>query len=47
MNVTLSGIEAGKWRYLTTEETNDINKSVLHSVKTEEGSKVSGEEEMD
>ena len=47
MNVTISGIDVGKWRYLSAEEMDDINKSVSHSVKTEEGSKVSVEDELD
>ncbi|MBA2248703.1 MAG: pseudouridine synthase [Chitinophagaceae bacterium] len=39
MNVTLSGIDAGKWRPLTQNEIADINERVSGSVKTEEASK--------
>ena len=38
MNITLDGIQSGKWRYLTTNEMNTINKLVAKSVKTEEAS---------
>ncbi len=38
MNITLDGISIGKWRYLTTDEMNTINKLVANSVKTEEAS---------
>lgn len=38
MNITLDGIHSGKWRYLTTNEINTINKLVANSVKTEEAS---------
>ncbi len=34
MNITLSGIEKGKWRYLTPVEISEINKMVANSVKT-------------
>lgn len=40
MNITLSGIETGKWRYLTSQEMNDINKLVTNSIKTEEASMI-------
>ncbi len=40
MNITLSGIEIGKWRYLTSAEINEINKLVANSIKTEEASVV-------
>ncbi len=38
MNVTLNGLSSGKWRYLTEEEIETINKLVSNSVKTEEAS---------
>ncbi|WBW99825.1 23S rRNA pseudouridine(2604) synthase RluF [Oceanirhabdus sp. W0125-5] len=38
MNVTLENLPAGKWRYLTKEEMDTINKMVSKSTKTEEGS---------
>lgn len=38
MNITLSGIEPGKWRYLTQNEIDEINKSVANSIKTKEAS---------
>ena len=38
MNITLDGIAAGKWRYLTDGEITTINKLVSDSVKTEEAS---------
>ena len=41
MNISLDGISAGQWRNLTTKEIDQINKLVVDSVKTEEGS-VSG-----
>ncbi|MDZ4824066.1 MAG: 23S rRNA pseudouridine(2604) synthase RluF [Flavobacteriales bacterium] len=47
MNVNISGIDVGKWRYLSSEEMDDINKSVSHSVKTEEGSMIEVEDELD
>ena len=40
MNVTLSNIPLGKWRYITEDEMNKINKLVENSVKTEEASKL-------
>ncbi|WP_034868143.1 23S rRNA pseudouridine(2604) synthase RluF [Clostridium lundense] len=39
MNVTLSNLPIGKWRYLTQSEIDTINKLVKTSVKTEEASK--------
>ncbi len=38
MNITLNGIAAGKWRYLTNEEIDNINTLVANSIKTEEAS---------
>lgn len=38
MNVNLDGISSGKWRYLTSEEINQINDLVANSIKTEEAS---------
>jgi 23S rRNA pseudouridine2604 synthase len=38
MNITLSGIATGKWRYLTQQEIDTINKLVENSIKTKEGS---------
>lgn len=38
MNVTLNGLSSGKWRYLSEEEIETINKLVSNSVKTEEAS---------
>jgi len=38
MNITLDGIASGKWRYLTDDEINTINKLLSTSIKTEEGS---------
>lgn len=38
MNITLSGLQSGKWRYLTIGEMTTINKLVANSVKTEEAS---------
>ena len=38
MNITLDGIEEGKWRYFTEEEIAVINELVATSTKTEEGS---------
>ncbi len=38
MNITLSGINSGGWRYLTTDEMNTINNLVATSSKTEEAS---------
>ncbi|MGQ0827421.1 MAG: 23S rRNA pseudouridine(2604) synthase RluF [Bacteroidota bacterium] len=40
MNITLDGISPGKWRYLTDDEINTINKLVATSVKTEEASHI-------
>lgn len=42
MNVTLKGIESGKWRYLTKKEINVINEMVKVSSKTEEASEIKG-----
>ncbi len=38
MNVTLAGIAPGKWRYLTRDEGETLNRLVAGSVKTEEAS---------
>ena len=38
MNITLSGIAPGKWRYLTQAEIDAINKLVANSIKTKEAS---------
>lgn len=38
MNITLTGLEKGKWRYLTPSEINEINTMVETSSKTEEAS---------
>ena len=38
MNITLSGIETGKWRYLSQLEIEKINTLVADSIKTKEGS---------
>lgn len=38
MNITLSGIAPGKWRYLTQPEIDTINKLVESSMKTKEAS---------
>ncbi|MCE7072661.1 23S rRNA pseudouridine(2604) synthase RluF [Dyadobacter sp. CY327] len=45
MNVTLDDLPTGKWRNLTAEELQTINAAVENSVKTEEGSYLSGWEE--
>ncbi|MEI8059602.1 MAG: 23S rRNA pseudouridine(2604) synthase RluF [Ferruginibacter sp.] len=37
MNITLSGLQLGKWRYFTSAEIDIINKMVAHSSKTAEG----------
>lgn len=37
MNMTLSGLPPGKWRYFTTHEIETINEMVLGSSKTENG----------
>ena len=41
MNVTLGNIQLGKWRYLTNDEINTIQKMVETSSKTEEASYLS------
>jgi 23S rRNA pseudouridine2604 synthase len=38
MNVSLGNLQIGKWRYLTADEVNTINKLVEGSSKTEEAS---------
>ncbi len=38
MNITLDKLPVGKWRNLTTNEMETINKLVSDSTKTEEGS---------
>jgi 23S rRNA pseudouridine2604 synthase len=38
MNITLAGIAPGKWRYLTQQEIDAINKLVANSIKTKEAS---------
>ncbi|MDB5200253.1 MAG: Pseudouridine synthase [Chitinophagaceae bacterium] len=38
MNITLSGIAPGQWRYLTSFEIDAINKLVANSIKTKEAS---------
>lgn len=38
MNITLTGIAPGKWRYLSQTEINKINLLVANSIKTEEAS---------
>ncbi len=38
MNITLTGIAPGKWRYLTDNEIRKINELVKDSIKTEEAS---------
>jgi 23S rRNA pseudouridine2604 synthase len=38
MNITLDGLNAGQWRYLTPPEIEHINQLVASSVKTEEAS---------
>ena len=38
MNITLSGIAPGKWRYLTPAEIDTINKLVENSIMTKEAS---------
>jgi 23S rRNA pseudouridine2604 synthase len=38
MNITLSGIETGRWRYLSQLEIKKINTLVADSIKTKEGS---------
>ena len=39
MNVTLTGLSAGEWRFLTEKEMTEINRMVQNSVGTEEASK--------
>jgi 23S rRNA pseudouridine2604 synthase len=34
MNIKLSGLETGKWRYFTKQEITDINSLLVHSSKT-------------
>src|SRR6185436_16583619 len=38
MNITLDGIETGKWRNLEAEEMAFINNAIAGSIKTEEAS---------
>jgi 23S rRNA pseudouridine2604 synthase len=38
MNITLDGVETGKWRYLSEEEIKNIHTLIAHSSKTEEAS---------
>jgi 23S rRNA pseudouridine2604 synthase len=45
MNITLQDIPPGKWRNLIREERAYINEQVATSVKTEEASRISDEEE--
>ncbi len=40
MNITLSNIAIGKWRYFTPKEIDSINKLVANSIKTKEGSRI-------
>ena len=40
MNITLAGIEPGKWRYLTKTEEKDISRLVAKSSKISEASRV-------
>jgi len=42
MNITLSGIAPGKWRYLSQAEIDAINKLVANSIKTKEASLIKG-----
>ena len=37
MNISLHGLEAGKWRYFTREEISNLNSMVVNSSKTAEG----------
>ena len=39
MNITLKGLDYGKWRYVSKEELTEINAAIKNSVKTEEASK--------
>ncbi len=43
MNITLEGIGIGKWRYLTKDEIDTIQKMVATSVKTQEASMLEDE----
>jgi len=38
MNVSLGNLQPGKWRYLSAEEINTIQRLVENSSKTEEAS---------
>jgi 23S rRNA pseudouridine2604 synthase len=38
MNITLSGLSAGEWRFLTEQEMAEINRMVKDSVETEDAS---------
>jgi 23S rRNA pseudouridine2604 synthase len=38
MNIHLKDLPIGKWRYVTTEEINTLNKLIKDSIKTEEAS---------
>ncbi len=40
MNITLANIPVGKWRNLSFTEVENLNKALVHSVKTEEASTV-------
>ena len=42
MNITLSGIAPGKWRYLAQTEIEKINELVANSIKTKEASLIKG-----
>ncbi len=44
MNITLSGIQPGKWRYFTTEEIKNLDTLIATSSKTEEASNSTFEE---
>jgi 23S rRNA pseudouridine2604 synthase len=37
MNISITGLQPGKWRYFTPQEMNTINDMLLHSSKTEDG----------
>lgn len=39
MNIHLADLPTGAWRYLTSEEMNQLNELIKHSIKTEEASK--------
>lgn len=43
MNITLDGLEQGKWRNFTDEELSEVNQLVSDSVKTEEASLLNGD----